>query len=133
MPSFRTNQAGVKLYLTAFCKATSVTFLSLLVESQVKVQPASRSIVLSPARGLKGCWIISLSDDGSAWVLRFQKEAVKLFPIASAPCLIEQTYHWPFVAVSVLPDASRTQYPRRLELCSFGVSEPDRPLGFSST
>ncbi|KAG7336352.1 hypothetical protein KOW79_001045 [Hemibagrus wyckioides] len=82
-------------------------------ESQVKVKPASRSIVLGPARGLKERWIISLLADGSTWVLRFQKEAVELFPIACAPCLIEQTYHWPFVAVFSLPDASRTQYARK--------------------
>ncbi|GAA6091110.1 uncharacterized [Tachysurus ichikawai] len=123
----------MKLNLVPFCKATSVAFFSLLAKSQVKVQPASRSIVLGPARGLKERWIISRLADGSAWVLRFQKEAVELFPIACAPCLIEQTYHWPFVAVSPLPDASEHNTLGRLVLCSLDISEPDRPLGFSST
>ncbi|XDV46916.1 hypothetical protein PO909_016720 [Leuciscus waleckii] len=51
-------------------------------------------------------------NTGSPGGLQFQRVTMKLFPSASAPCLIEQTYQCPFVEVSHIRTLSATPQNR---------------------
>ncbi|KAA0704969.1 hypothetical protein E1301_Tti000716 [Triplophysa tibetana] len=54
---------------------------------------------------------------GSPGRLQFQRVTMELFPSASAPCLIEQTYQCPFVDISYIRTLSATPQNRACSLC----------------
>ncbi|ROI79335.1 hypothetical protein DPX16_7223 [Anabarilius grahami] len=81
-------------------------------EKQVRGAASVLCIVGWPVSGLKESSIMSRLSEGSPSGLQFQRVTIELFPSASTPCLIEQTYQCPFVEVSHIRTLSATPQNR---------------------
>ncbi len=97
----------VKQHLPPFCSQ------SWQEETQVRGTASILCIVGWLVSGLKESSIMSHLSEESPGGLQFQRVTIELFPSASAPCLIEQTYQCPFVEVSYIRTLSaRPPHPR---------------------
>lgn len=86
-------------------------------ETQVRGTGSIHCIVGWLVAGLNESGIMSRLSEGSPGRLQFQRVTMELFPSASAPCLIEQTYQCPFVEVSYIRILSATPQNRACSLC----------------
>ncbi len=96
-------------------------------ETQVRGTASILCIVGWLVSGLKESSIMSHLSEGSPRGLQFQRVTIELFPSASAPCLIEQTYQCPFVKVSCIRTRSATprNRPYGLSVATLHVSFSD--------
>lgn len=110
----------VKQHLPPFCSQ------SWQDETQVRGTASILCIVGWLVSGLKESSIMSRLSEGSPGGLQFQRVTIELFPSASAPCLIEQTFQCPFVEVSYIRTLSATPQNR-----PYGLSVAILHLSFS--